>query len=408
MRYRPEFSWDLHIHVPHDAIPPPDKLPQAVSKPLDPTHRSVSVCHFPCLPACFCLPQGLFHDHGGKATEWEQLPHVAFAATLVALLRRGLTDRVHGYAVRFVPPTSSGSESDEGKYCWHGEEVPPRCCGVALGLMLDREHMNRAIDKGPSADTAEAKRFKYTHTHTHTSMATCVWWLSQFSVCVERFGAASRRFADSATRPSSSVWCGSPRQPTASSLRATPHIPPSPTQIIRHLLKTYFPALLARNDVQMTSSSAKSNKRKRTEEEGALATAREREGERCVIHTAPLMMSPSVSDDGSGLWSAFNEFKSHLDELTTLPLAIKEVKPVSPSFRYCAVRSEPRAAGVTNTRLLRELRGGAAAHTDEKEEDDGGHRCVYDVVIEFEGSGAWPTDEAAIRKIKAAFLIKLQ
>jgi len=182
-----------------------------------------------------------------------------------------------------------------------------------------------------------------------------------------------------------------------------PTHPSVPTQIIRHLLKTYFPSLHATNDVQMTSS-AKSNKRKGIEEEGALATARE--SERCVIHTAPLTMSPSVSDDGTGLWSAFNEFKSHLDELTTLPLAIKEVKPVSPSFRYCAVGSEPRAAGVSNTRLLRELRGGAAAHTDE--EEDGGHRRVHDVVIEFEGSGAWPTDEAAIRKIKTAFLIKLQ
>ncbi|KND02445.1 rRNA-processing protein UTP22 [Spizellomyces punctatus DAOM BR117] len=92
-----------------------------------------------------------------------------------------------------------------------------------------------------------------------------------------------------------------------------------------------------------------------------------------------------------GAMDAFNEFSKHLRQLEGLPLTVTQTIPCAEGLRYTSVFiPQPRM--------------------DDEEASSEAYRPYYeplDVVIEFESSGRWPDDLAAIQLTKRAFYLKI-
>lgn len=83
------------------------------------------------------------------------------------------------------------------------------------------------------------------------------------------------------------------------------------------------------------------------------------------------------------LWTTFETFRGHLCQLSSLPLAIKDVHPAHSGFSY-----------MSTAKRLAPRNGDALP------------RPLLDAVLEFESSGRWPEDTEAARKVAGALLLQ--
>lgn len=111
----------------------------------------------------------------------------------------------------------------------------------------------------------------------------------------------------------------------------------------------------------------------------------------CLLHGDKDPISVS-----GGLFGAFDVLSKRLRSLEGIPLSISSVQPLDPAFRYTSV-FPPEPHPLAN-------------------EKDFGQRyqkftmtCVQslEVMIQLEGSGNWPMDDASVEKTKSSFLLKI-
>jgi len=102
------------------------------------------------------------------------------------------------------------------------------------------------------------------------------------------------------------------------------------------------------------------------------------------IVAGPTGIVPNLGDRARRLWLAFEAFRAHLCQLSSLPLTIKDVHPVDTGFSYSEVVPTAFAAS------------------------DAIARTLHSVVVEFEASGRWPADPQAARKVAAALLLQMR
>ncbi|XP_076960700.1 uncharacterized protein LOC143637137 [Bidens hawaiensis] len=99
-----------------------------------------------------------------------------------------------------------------------------------------------------------------------------------------------------------------------------------------------------------------------------------------------------LASDGS-LLESFGTLSKRLRLLSDVPLRVSSVQPLDSAFRHTSVfppRSHPLASGTKS--------GNRISST-----------CIpsMEVMIQLEGSGNWPMDDAAIEKTKTAFLLRI-
>ncbi|XP_052196632.1 uncharacterized protein LOC127803986 isoform X2 [Diospyros lotus] len=98
----------------------------------------------------------------------------------------------------------------------------------------------------------------------------------------------------------------------------------------------------------------------------------------------------------ASLLEAFEVLSKHLRLLKDIPLRVTSVQPLDSAFRFTSVfppEPHPLAVDKVINQRLQKLP----------------LSCIQplEVMIQLEGSGSWPMDEAAIEKTKSAFLLKI-
>eukprot|EP00929_Paragymnodinium_shiwhaense_P112638 TRINITY_DN80904_c0_g1_i1.p1 TRINITY_DN80904_c0_g1~~TRINITY_DN80904_c0_g1_i1.p1 ORF type:complete len:1162 (+),score=270.84 TRINITY_DN80904_c0_g1_i1:70-3486(+) len=242
-------------------------------------------------------------------------------ARLAAVLTNGLGDRCHRSGVRLL--------ADYGE-TWTSQKNGKGSTGpsVLVGLTLEASNLERFLDRGPTAESPEAPGFR------------ALWGPEK---------AELRRFKDGSILECA-VWARVPPTHSQRQVESKKH-PAVVTQIVRHLVMRHFPDVGAEAD----------------------------------LIAGPLGFVPSLCEKDKRLWGAFEAYRTHLCQLSALPLTIKDVHPVSAGFSYS--ESTPRTAPIVA---------------------DGVVRALHSAVVEFESSGRWPDDPQAARKVCAAMLLQMQ
>lgn len=210
-------------------------------------------------------------------------------------------------------------------------KVPAAGVAVMVGLVLDPTNLDRALDRGPSSqDQVAAEQFR------------ALWGANKSEL---------RRFKDGSILECV-VWS---KPPPARSVESRKQ-PAVVTQIVRHLLAQHLPKPLAQDT---------------------------------DVVTGPLGMVANLGDRERRLWATFETFRTHLAQLSSLPLTIKDIHPVDASFSYMdplPTLAPPAASG----------------------SDGGLRRNLHHVVVEFEASGRWPDDPTAAQKVAGALLLQIR
>lgn len=240
---------------------------------------------------------------------------MALAQQLRSTMLAGLGDRCVRCSLRLL---SRGQR-------WSTDEKP-RGPAVMLGLILASEHLERIIDRGPSAQEEKAsQRFRE------------LWGAEK---------AELRRFKDGSilecvvwTKPQNGRSVESRKQPAVV------------MQIVQHLLSRHI-------------------------------------GVQTEAISGPVGFVENLGEQERRLWITFDTFRTHLCQLSSLPLAIKDVHPAESVFSYMA----------TDT-----------VYAPSSAEHAGGPvRPLYETVLEFESSGRWPNETVAARKVAAALLLQIR
>ncbi|CAE7246079.1 Nol6 [Symbiodinium sp. CCMP2592] len=288
----PELAWDLCL-----------RLPQLPSTAMCPDLRTEAPAGeiSPSFPAD--MPEAL-----------------ATAEHLRSVLLAGLDDRCVRSALRWV-----------GNLQPRWTERPPETGpAVLVGLILAPEHLERMVDRGPSAQDAAATKFRQ------------LWGTEKSEL---------RRFKDG-----SILECVVWQKPPAERTVETRKEPAVVTQIVQHLLTRHLPSQLA---------------------------------PKTDIISGPTGFVPNLAEKDRRLWAAFETFRTHLCQLSSLPLAVKDIHPVDASFSYMSIQSAiaPPAPSGSDAKL---------------------RRTLLDTVLEFESSGRWPSEPAPAQKVAAALLLQIR
>eukprot|EP00931_Biecheleriopsis_adriatica_P123157 TRINITY_DN9820_c0_g1_i2.p1 TRINITY_DN9820_c0_g1~~TRINITY_DN9820_c0_g1_i2.p1 ORF type:complete len:1131 (+),score=264.70 TRINITY_DN9820_c0_g1_i2:38-3394(+) len=247
---------------------------------------------------------------------------LAAGSQLRAVLQAGLGDRCIRAGLRLVGDT---------RLRWKSK-LSGGGVAVMVGLVLDPQNLERALDRGPSAqDQAAAERFRD------------LWGPKKSEL---------RRFKDGSILECA-VWSKPPAERKVESRKQ----PAVVTQIVRHLLARHLrpPSLAAKTD----------------------------------LVAGPVGFVTNLGKREQQLWATFETFRTHLCQLSSLPLTIKDIHPVDASFSYTEVLpclAPPAASG----------------------SDSGLRRTLHNVVLEFESSGRWPDEPAAARKVAGALLLQIR
>jgi U3 small nucleolar RNA-associated protein 22 len=254
-------------------------------------------------------------DALGKARAADLPEAMALGSHLAAALKMGLGDRCTHVAIRLV---------GEPSLCWH-KQRPTQGATALVGCLLDAMHIDRILDRGPSAQEANATQFRN-------------FWGSSKS--------EMRRFKDGSILECV-AWAKPPPDRSVESKKQ----PAIVTQIVKHVLSQHFSAVAAD----------------------------------AVILSGPLGFVPNLPDSRRHLWQSFEEFRSNLMQLSSLPITIKDVRAAGSAFTYTDVSPElsPPAA-------------------------DGIARTIHPVIVEFESSGRWPDKPEAARKVCTALLLQMR
>jgi len=193
---------------------------------------------------------------------------LALASRLTAVLTEGLGDR----CIRAVPRLVGTKEQGSGS----GGD---RGVAVLIGLQLEASNLERTLDRGPSAESEDAQRFR-------------AFWGPEKSEL--------RRFKDGSVLECV-VWAKPPAGRQAESKRQ----PAVVTQIVQHLLRRHFKDMAPE----------------------------------CSVVAGPVGFVSNLKEEDRRLWISFEAFRAHLCQLSSLPLTIKDVHPVDPAFSYTAISS---------------------------------------------------------------------
>eukprot|EP00927_Polykrikos_kofoidii_P003457 TRINITY_DN11375_c0_g1_i2.p1 TRINITY_DN11375_c0_g1~~TRINITY_DN11375_c0_g1_i2.p1 ORF type:complete len:1217 (-),score=250.11 TRINITY_DN11375_c0_g1_i2:118-3666(-) len=262
---------------------------------------------------------------GGGRRPADEPEALLLAANLATVLAAGLGNRCTRVGVRVIGDPSltwcAGSRGGDAT------ARPPQVVPVVfVGIALEATTLDRPLDRGPAAqESAEAAQFR------------SLWGAEK---------AELRRFKDGSILECA-VW---EKPPPGRQVESRKH-PAVVTQIVRHLLAKHFPHIASSADVI----------------------------------TGPVGLVPNMGDQDRRLWHAFEGFRTHLCQLSSLPITIKDVHPASSAFGYSEVDSPPAPMG-----------------------SDGVERTLHDVVVEFESSGRWPSSQEAVRKVCTAMMLQMQ
>jgi len=265
-------------------------------------------------------------DLAEEPQPWDTPEALALGARLAAILSAGLGARCLRAAIRLVgDPSMRWSKSTPLAEGGDGA-VADGGVSVLVGFCLDAIGLEAALDRGPSAEDAEAAaRFRR------------LWGPER---------AELRRFKDGSILECV-VWTKPSPQRSFESRRH----PAVVTQLVRHLLSRHFARIADGTD----------------------------------FVAGPIGFVPNLGDFGRRLWATFEIFRTHLCQLSSLPLSIKDIHPKGAAFSYMDVVPDMAPAA-----------------------GDGIERTLHGVIVEFESSGRWPEDQQAAQKVCSAMLLKMR
>jgi len=209
-------------------------------------------------------------------------------------------------------------------------EMPSSSVAVLVGLNLEASNMDRSIDKGPAPNDSKA-----------VTLFRATWGSEKSEM---------RRFKDGSilecvvwTKPDKPGKVESQRQPAVI------------TQIVRHLVDRHVPKLASDMDVV----------------------------------SGPTGLVPNLDERTRRLWVSFEACRTHICQLSSLPLSIKDIHPGDAGFSYTQVA--PRSAPLSSDGTANQI-----------------ERPLHDIVVEFEASGRWPSDSKAAQKVGCALLLQMR
>ncbi|XP_052794278.1 nucleolar protein 6-like isoform X2 [Mya arenaria] len=241
---------------------------------------------------------------------------------------------------------------------WDVTEPPPpedEASRLTVGLTLDPEFAFSVLDKGPPADSPEAVEFRefwgsVCELRRFQDGAICeaVLWMQKAPVCDRQLVCAN---------------------------------------IIKHVLNRH--AGIPANCVQYIGGQLNS------------------------MLCLPVTMSnePNTLPFGTGdeqsadLMKAYDDVCKKLRQLTDLPLTINSVQGVSPCFRFTEV-FPPLPCTFRHTEE-RSLEHGMKRYVPTPDKPCPLYTHILKVVCTLEGSGKWPDDLVAMKRLKAAFHLQL-
>lgn len=294
-------------------------------------------------------------DHGGHLV-------ATVMPSLMDLLAQGFGDRVE--LIQFQLPTP---------HLWPVSDDPPLQdseCTLTFGLLLHETNALRLLDRGPPANSAEAVEFRQ-------------FWGDKSEL---------RRFKDGGIAEAV-VWAFS----TCLSQKRTVC-----SKIVTHVLQRH--ADIAASQIQHVERQIENvlhvprriiMETLGSENEGGGSTQK-KGGDASDVHG---------TDSGYGtgeerhytVRQVLEDLGRLLRTLPELPLAINAVTGTDPVFRFTEVfPPHPAVSKLTNKSLLQSKNGPVPLHTP-----------ALTVVCKLEGSGKWPEDLEAIRRLKAMYYAKL-
>lgn len=276
-----------------------------------------------------------------------QFPTYLSKTLLLKNLQKGLGKRVSEFGVHMPKRTS-----------WKVTEAPAQFSGpLLIGMNLDSEHAYSIVDKGPPADTPEANDFRKfwgekseLRRFQDGSISEAVVWLSEQSVTFSHRRIVNRIITDYILQNKLSL---------------------NPSKSVVYLADQ-MEEILALSQVKPSSFSYGSG------EEASLAVL-----------------------------AALDRLSSQLRGLADLPLDISGVQGSSPVCRYADVFPPLSTVHQAGKKLTKPGQNCALLRT--------GHRSTMapawippvEVVLQLALSGKWPDDAQAVRRVRAAFSIKV-
>ncbi|XP_054710530.1 nucleolar protein 6-like [Uloborus diversus] len=246
-------------------------------------------------------------------------------------------------------------ERKYSKDVWSVSESPthPTSATVTVGFLLNPEVPLNNLEKGPLADDPQAKQFR------------------------EFWGGRSelRRFQDGTIREAV-FWSAETIEDKRKVFQS----------IVLDIFKRHFKATEA--DIFMNGCDVD-----------------------CVLHLPKNVLSSDFKPYGSGeeahlsLVHSFNNLSKQLRSLDDLPLAIASVQGASPSLRFTEVF--PPLSVMHSVQNSAVFRSGQVMKLNKNISGVPPYVSALKVVVGFEGSGKWPDDLEAIKRVKTAFLIKI-
>eukprot|EP00058_Branchiostoma_floridae_P009064 XP_002594552.1 hypothetical protein BRAFLDRAFT_279825 [Branchiostoma floridae] len=271
---------------------------------------------------------------------------MAALPSILQLLNKALGNRVSLIGVR---------GHDFGQ--WSIGDAPPSLKDIGrltFGLLLNTEFSTSVLDKGPPADQPQAAEF-------------CEFWGDKSQL---------RRFQDG-TICEAVVWQGS----NIAERRLVC------CQVIQHILNRH--ANIPQSIIKYFGAKKSKNAPK----------------EQLLDPNQNSTSHPGTGDEENvTVMRVYNDLCRILRGLQDLPLNITSIQGTSPVFRYAEV-FPPRPAHMKKTKDKTVVQGHIQVPVS-------GQPCppfvpALKVICHMEGSGKWPEDADAIRRVKAAFHIKL-
>ncbi|XP_078616347.1 nucleolar protein 6-like [Branchiostoma floridae x Branchiostoma japonicum] len=276
---------------------------------------------------------------------------------------------------------------------WSIGDAPPGLKDIGrltFGLLLNTEFSTSVLDKGPPADQPQAAEFRE-------------FWGDKSQL---------RRFQDG-TICEAVVWQGSNiAERRLVCCQVIQHILNRHANIPQSIIKYFgghLDSLLSRPNLQggtAAQSTDTHDKLHKSQPQGKKAKkSKNAPKEQLLDPNQNSTSHPGTGDEENvTVMRVYNDLCRILRGLQDLPLNITSIQGTSPVFRYAEV-FPPRPAHIKKTKDKTVVQGHIQVPVS-------GQPCppfvpALKVICHMEGSGKWPEDADAIRRVKAAFHIKL-
>eukprot|EP01071_Lankesteria_metandrocarpae_P003574 Lankesteria_metandrocarpae@DN3050_c0_g1_i1.p1 len=343
---------------------------------------------------------------GLTVDEYEGPVELRLARRLVEVVKRGLDDRISLCTLRFVKAPRSTGESMQGT----GLTQSVLYHSVELCITLDAEACKRTVDRFANSDhTEQAATFSAywgdiskDRRFVDGSIVPAVVWRSpvdikQFSntgavAMLGNYFDAYDANSDSSTTPTATsasdrVAMVDPESYSPDTVSPCNALRSVPLQILLHVLRRHFPTAITRHGNLPASFVS-------GDQIGDTCT-----DPQCVVECSPLGAVVPTSQLYSASWSTFHKLRELFFGLgDTFPLQIKDVRSLNDQLRDIDLQGFPFSHLLDNRHSLAECAAIDNAKTIIP---------PHEVVVEFQSSSGWPSNVEAIKKVKAALLVKL-